>query len=84
MKPDDYLYLVEKALAQWRMGNYDEAVYAGQKALKINPNGADAYKAIGLALGEQKKTAEAIKHLTKAKELGDPQAEALIQSLKDK
>ena len=33
---------------------------------------------------EQKKTAEAIKHLTKAKELGDPQAEALIQSLKDK
>ena len=84
MKPDDYLYLVEKALAQWRMGNYDEAVYAGQKALKINPNGADAYKAIGPALGEQKKTAEAIKHLTKAKELGDPQAEALIQSLKDK
>jgi len=84
LKPDDYLYLVEKALAQWRMGNYDEAVYAGEKALKINPRGADAYKAIGLALGEQRKTAEAIRNLTKAKELGDPQAEALIQSIKSK
>lgn len=81
IKPNDYDYIVEKALAQWRMGNYDEAIYEGEKALKINPNGADAYKAIGLALGEQGKKAEAIKKLTKAKELGDPQAEELIKSL---
>ncbi len=83
-RPDDYDYTVEKALAQWRMGNYDEAIFVGQQALKLNPNGADAYKAIGLALGEQKKITEAIKNLTKAKELGDPQAEALIQSIKEK
>ncbi len=75
-------YLVEKALAEWRMGNYDEAIYAGQQALKSNAKGADAYKAIGLAYGEKGKKAEAIKNLTKAKELGDPQAQALINCIK--
>lgn len=82
IRPNDYDYTVEKALAHWRMGNYDEAIYAGQQALKLNPQGADAYKAIGLAYGEQGKKADAIKNLTKAKELGDPQAEELIQNLK--
>ena len=84
LRPNDYDYLVENALAQWRMGNYDEAIYAGQQALKVNADGADAYKAIGLALGEQGKKAEAIKNLTKAKQLGDPQAEGLIQSLNNR
>ncbi len=84
MRPDDYDYTVEKALAQWRMGNYDEAIYAGKQALKLNPRGADAYKAIGLAYGEQGKKAEAIENLKKAKELGDPQAQALIESMNGK
>lgn len=84
LRPNDYDYTVEKALAQWRMGNYDEAIYAGQQALKLNPKGADAYKAIGLAYGEQGKKAEALKNLRKAKELGDPQAQALIDSMNGK
>lgn len=82
LQPNNYDYLVEKALAEWRMGNYDEAIYAGQQALKSNAKGADAYKAIGLAYGEKGKKAEAIKNLTKAKELGDPQAQALINCIK--
>lgn len=82
LQPNNYNYLVEKALAEWRMGNYDEAIYAGQQALKLNAKGADAYKAIGLAYGEKGKKAEAIKNLTKAKELGDPQAQALINCIK--
>ena len=57
---------------------------AAQKALKINPQGADAYKAWGLACGEQGKKEEALKHLAKAKELGDPQAQALMDSLQGK
>ncbi|MBP3775096.1 MAG: serine protease [Bacteroidaceae bacterium] len=80
-RPNDYGYTVEKALAEWRMGQFEEAVYTGQQAIKVNPNGADAYKAIGLALGEMGRKAEALKNLRKAKELGDPQAESLIQSL---
>lgn len=84
IRPNDYGYMVEKALAEWRMGNYDEAIYAAQKALKINPQGADAYKAWGLACGEQGKKEEALKHLAKAKELGDPQAQALMDSLQGK
>ena len=81
-KPNNYDYLVERALSEWRVGNYDEAIYAGQQALKVNPNGADAYKAIGIANGEKGNKAEAIRNLQKAKQLGDPQAQMLIDSLK--
>lgn len=82
LSPGNYDYLVEKALAEWRMGDYDEAIFAGQQALKANPKGADAYKAIGLAQGEKGNKKEALQNLQKAKELGDPQAEMLMKSLK--
>lgn len=82
IKPDDYLYLVEKAVVELRVGNDDEAEYAARQALKVKPDGADAYKVLGIVAGQNKKKSEALRYLNKAKELGDPQAEALIKELK--
>ena len=82
IKPNEYIYLVEKAIVQLRVGNFDEATYAAQQAIKQNPQGADAYKVLGIVAGEQGKKAEALRHLQRAKELGDTQAEQFIKQLK--
>lgn len=82
IKPNEYIYLVEKAIVQLRVGNFDEATYAAQQAIKQNPEGADAYKVLGIVAGEQGKKAEALRHLQRAKELGDTQAEHFIRQLK--
>ena len=82
IKPNEYIYLVEKAIVQLRVGNFDEATYAAQQAIKQNPEGADAYKVLGIVAGEQGKKAEALRHLKRAKELGDTQAEHFIGQLK--
>lgn len=83
IRPKEYLYMVEKAMIYLRVGSYDEAIFGANQALKLNPDGADAYKVLGIAYGQQKdKKAEALKYLQKAKDLGDPQVEEWIEKLK--
>lgn len=79
--PDDYIYLVEKALVQIRCGQFDEAVLTAQRAIGVEPQGADAYKMLGIAYGESGDRANALSQLRRAQELGDPQAESLIEEL---
>jgi len=81
LQPKEYLYNVEKAVVQLRVGNNDEAIYNAQQALKLNPNGADAYKVLGIANGQKNKKVEALKYLRKAKELGDKQVSEWIKKL---
>ena len=82
INPKEYLYVVEKAVVQLRVGNNDEAIYAAEQALKLNPDGADAYKVLGIAYGQQNKKDLSLKNLQKAKELGDPQVDEWIQKMK--
>ena len=84
LRPKEYLYLVEKAMVHLRVASYDEAVYAAEQALKVNSEGADAYKVLGIANAQNGKKDEALKFLNKAKELGDPQVEEWINELKNK
>lgn len=79
--PDDYIYLVEKSLVQIRCAQFDEAILTAKRALQIEPDGADAHKMMGIAYGESGQKEEALEHLRRARELGDPQAEALIAEL---
>lgn len=81
IKPKDYLYLVEKAAIQLRVGNYDEAVFESGEALKVDPQGSDAYKLLGIAYGQKGNKTEALKNLRKAKELGDTQVDEWIKEL---
>ena len=73
--------MVEKAVIQLRVGSIDEAIYTAEQALKINPEGADAYKVLGIAYGQNDNKTEALKYLKKAKELGDPQVDEWIEKL---
>lgn len=82
IKPQEYLYVVEKAVIQLRVGSTDEAIYTAQQALKIDPEGSDAYKVLGIAYGQKNKKAEALKNLRKAKDLGDTEVDEWIQKLK--
>ena len=83
IRPNEYLYVVEKAMLQLRVGNLDEAIFGANQAIKLNAEGADAHKILGIAYGQQKdKKDEALKYLQKAKELGDPQVDEWIEKLK--
>ena len=70
-------------MLQLRAGNLEEAIFGANQALKLDPEGADAYKILGIAYGQQKgKKNEALNYLRKAKELGDPQVDEWIEKLK--
>ena len=79
MNPQEILYYAEKASLEIRVGMYDEAIITAQECIGIDANNSDGYLFLGLAkcLKEQKE--EGIKNLQKAKELGNPQADALIE-----
>ena len=81
IRPKEYLYVVEKAVIQLRVGSIDEAIYQAEQALKLNPEGADAYKVLGIAYGQNDNKEESLKYLKKAKELGDPQVDEWIEKL---
>jgi len=79
MTPQSDLYYAEKASLQIRVGLYDEAVETAKTCIQLAPEHSDGYLFLGLAqcLKDQKK--EGLKNLQKAKELGDAQADELIE-----
>jgi tetratricopeptide (TPR) repeat protein len=79
MNPASDLYYAEKASLQVRVGLYDEAIETATEALRVAPDHSDGYLFLGLAQCLKGQKAEGIKNLQKAKELGDPQADGLIE-----
>ena len=73
---------IEGALIYLRAGLWAEAVSASRQILTLAPSSADAYKIMGIALGEQGKKADAQTALKKAKELGDESAVAYLERYK--
>jgi predicted negative regulator of RcsB-dependent stress response len=75
------VYYAEMASLQLRVNKLDDAVKTCDLALTIK--GADQISDLfiikGIALCEQKKTAEGLDALKKAQELGDSRAEELIK-----
>lgn len=79
LDPQEMLYRGELAVVNIRVGRYDEAVNVLQEALKVQPQYAEAYRLMGQAYLQLKKQDEACAAFAKAKELGDPNVEALIE-----
>ena len=78
MNPQETLYYAEKASLEVRVGLYDEAIATARECIAIDAANSDGYLFLGLAQCLKGDKAEGIANLQKAKELGDPQAEALI------
>ena len=79
MSPKNDLYYSEKASLQVRVGLYDEAIETARQCIEVAPEHSDGYLFLGLAQCLKGQKAEGVKNLQKAKDLGDPQADGLIE-----
>lgn len=79
LAPDELLYRAELAVVNIRVGRSEEAIRILQEALKIEPEYAEAYRLMGQAYVQLKKKDKACESFAKAKELGDPNVDALIE-----
>jgi tetratricopeptide (TPR) repeat protein len=79
MQPQSDLYYSEKASLQVRVGLYDEAMETARQCIGVAPDHSDGYLFLGLAQCLKGNKKEGVLNLTKAKELGDPQADELIE-----
>ena len=82
MNPQETLYYAEKASLEIRVGKYDDAILTAQDCINLDASNSNGYLFLGLAQCLKGQKAEGIKNLQKAKELGDTQADALIEKYK--
>ena len=79
MNPQETLYYAEKASLEVRVGLFDNAIATAKECIAVDPNNSDGYLFLGLAQCLKDNKKEGLDNLRKAKELGDPQADALIE-----
>ena len=79
MTPQSDLYYSEKAALLVRVGYYDDAIETAKICIQLAPDHSDGYLFMGLAQCLKGEKAEGVKNLQKAKELGDAQADDLIE-----
>lgn len=82
MQPDEVLYHAEKAALQVRVGYFDDAIETARECIRLAPDNSDGYLFLGLSQCLKGNKTEGVANLQKAKELGDPQAEELIEKYK--
>ena len=79
MNPQETLYYAEKASLEVRVGLFDNAIATAKECIAVDPNNSDGYLFLGLAQCLKDNKKEGLDNLRKAKELGDPQADTLIE-----
>lgn len=79
MYPEYDLYYAEKASLQVRVGLFDEAIETSHKCIEVAPDHSDGYLFLGLAQCQKGLKQEGVENLKKARELGDSQANELIE-----
>ena len=82
MNPNEILYYAEKASLEIRVGLYDQAIVTAKECIALDADNSDGYLFLGLGQCLNGQKEEGIKNLQKAKELGDTQAEGLIEKYK--
>lgn len=79
MEPKEPVYQAEKASVELRVGMTDEAIKTSEGLISIAPDDSDGYLFLGLAQCLKGRKAEGLQNLNKAKELGNSQAQSLIE-----
>lgn len=82
MNPNEILYYAEKASLEIRVGLYDQAIATAKECIALDAENSDGYLFLGLGQCLSGQKTEGIKNLQKAKDLGDTQADALIEKYK--
>ena len=82
MEPKETLYYAEKASLQIRVGQYEDAIGTAEELIALEPDGSNGYLFKGLAQCLTGKKKEGLELLGKARDMGDPQAERLIEKYK--
>ena len=82
MNPNEILYYAEKASLEIRVGLYDQAIATAKECIALDAGNSDGYLFLGLGQCLNGQKTEGIKNLQKAKDLGDTQADALIEKYK--
>ncbi len=82
MNPKEVFYYAEKASLEIRVGLYDNAISTANEAISVDANDSDGYMFLGLAQCLKGEKKEGIKNLQKAKDMGNLQADKLIQKYK--
>ena len=77
LNPKELTYFSELAVVNIRVGRNEEAIKVLKDALEIDSKYAEAYRLIGVAQLQLKQNKEACASFAKAKELGDPNVDAL-------
>lgn len=78
MEPNNTMYLVDKASLEIRVGLYDEAIKTSQQCVKADAKLSEGYLFLGLAQCLKGDKTEGVQNLLKAKDMGEPQAQELI------
>lgn len=78
LNPKDLTYRAEQAVINLRVGRYQEAEKILKEALTIDPKYAEGYRLLGITQIQLKQNEAACASFAKAKELGDPNVDELI------
>lgn len=76
--PNEPSFRAEKASLQLRLNLNNEAMATAEECVKLYPDNSDAYLILGLAQVKTGKKTDGMANLRKAKELGNEQAQPLI------
>lgn len=76
--PRNAVYYIEKASLEVRVSLYDDAIKTAKESLEVDSQLSDGYLFLGLAQCLKGDKTEGVANLRKAGELGDPQAQELI------
>ena len=77
--PDILLYRSEKASLQIRVPLLDQAIETASECIRLFPDASDGYLFLGLAQCLNNNKVQGVGNLLKAKDLGDAQADVLIE-----
>ena len=77
--PDILLYRSEKASLQIRVHLLDQAIETASECIRLFPDASDGYHFLGLAQCLKGDKVQGVGNLLKAKDLGDAQADVLIE-----
>ena len=77
--PDILLYRSEKASLQIRVHLLDQAIETASECIRLFPDSSDGYLFLGLAQCLKGDKVQGVANLLKAKQLGDAQADVLIE-----